>query len=297
MRSSQRDELLIRRSEFCGCEWPVVVDSPSIPMQMKITVSILMLIPLLLIASSRAEFPPTTRAATQNAPFVNSLGMKFVPVKIFGGPTKRKRILFCIWDTRVQDYAEYAKAKGIVSQKPKFPQDSTHPVVNVTRDEAEAFCDWLTATERTARMIGEKDVYRLPSDHEWSCAAGIGRQENPEESPQKKTGKIPGFPWGFTWPPPKGSGNIDPRGLADDFEYTSPVASFPGNANGLYDMAGNVSQWCGDRFGNNSFAVLRGGSWQHYAAGELQTSRRFFYGSSAKADWIGFRCILEVSQY
>ena len=143
-------------------------------------------------------------------------------------------------------------------------------------------------------MIGEKDVYRLPSDHEWSCAAGIGRQENPEESPQKKTGKIPGFPWGFTWPPPKGSGNIDPRGLADDFEYTSPLASFPGNANGLYDMAGNVSQWCGDRFGNNSFAVLRGGSCLTPRR-HIRATYRNFWPASTRFQMTGVRLAREVA--
>jgi len=65
---------------------------------------------------------PTPKTATKGAHFANSLGMRFVPVEITGGPTNGKRVLFSIWDTRVQDYAEYAKAKGITPEKPDFDQ-------------------------------------------------------------------------------------------------------------------------------------------------------------------------------
>ena len=54
-----------------------------------------------------------------------------------------------------------------------FPQDSDHPVVNVSRDDAQAFCDWLTLRERKGERISQSHVYRLPTDLEWSLMAGL----------------------------------------------------------------------------------------------------------------------------
>jgi len=214
---------------------------------------------------SAAKESGTPKSATKKALFVNTLGMKFVPVEITGGPTNGKRVLFSIWDTRIQDYAEYAKAKGITPKKPSFKQDPTHPVVTVSWDDAKGFCEWLTASDRVAGKISGRDEYRLPSDHEWSCAVGIGHREKAEESPSSKDGKIEKvYPWGTDWPPPKGAGNYGPSLKVDEFKYTSPVGSFPVNENGLYDMGGNVWQWCEDSYdANRDCRVLRGASWSN----------------------------------
>jgi hypothetical protein len=61
---------------------------------------------------------PTTITATKDAPFVNTLGMKFVPVPITGGPTNGQRVLFSIWETRVQDFEVFLEATGRTSPKP-----------------------------------------------------------------------------------------------------------------------------------------------------------------------------------
>src|SRR5437016_4677717 len=50
------------------------------------------------------DIQPAVTASKEN-PFVNTLGMKFVPVPIPGGPSRRQPVLFSVWDTRVQDYA------------------------------------------------------------------------------------------------------------------------------------------------------------------------------------------------
>lgn len=112
--------------------------------------------------------------------------MKFVPVPIMGGPTKGKRVLFSIWDTRVQDYGAFVTETKHDWPKASFKQEPAHPAVNVSWDDAQAFCNWLTAHERKAGKLGAKECYRLPTDHEWSCAVGIGEQDDAAKSPKEK---------------------------------------------------------------------------------------------------------------
>jgi formylglycine-generating enzyme required for sulfatase activity len=220
----------------------------------------------------------------------------------------------------VRDYAEYAREKGITPEEPSFEQGPTHPVVMVDWDDANAFCGWLTEKERASGRIGQWDEYRLPSDHEWSCAVGIGRLEKAEDRPDAKSAKIEDvYPWGTAWPPPKGAGNYGqapanagmrspyggvPKGAGndgqgdnvDEFEFTSPVGSFSANQNGLYDLGGNVSQWCEDWTGTKrEFRVLRGGDF--IAAGEvfLRSSRRWGGHPSDRRGQYGFRCVLANS--
>jgi len=248
--------------------------------------------------------------ATKEKPFINSLGMRFVPVPITGGATNGRRILFSVWDTRIQDYEQYAQAKGITPQKPSFEQGAAHPVVNVSWNDAKAFCSWLTERERALGKIGAHDEYRLPLDHEWSCAVGIGKLEDPQMAPQAKDKKIPGYPWGAQWPPPKGAGNfcdeaaekthLGKHGIAgydDGFAYTSPVGSFSPNDLGLFDMSGNVWQWCEDWYDSEQkMRSLRGGSWSRNFAPNLRSSSRFDHGEAdQRHEDYGFRCVLDVA--
>ena len=57
-------------------------------------------------------------------------------------------------------------------------------------EDAMAFCAWLTETERNAGKLDASFIYRLPSDHEWSCAVGIGGQEDAAKTPEEKTSQI-----------------------------------------------------------------------------------------------------------
>lgn len=92
----------------------------------------------------------------------NSLGMKFVYVRETG-------VFFSIW-TRVKDYRLFVEATKREWEKPSFQQTDEDPVVNVSWEDATAFCEWLTEKERKAGLISTSQNYRLPSDREWSAA-------------------------------------------------------------------------------------------------------------------------------
>ena len=110
---------------------------------------------------------PTTPKA-----FTNTLGMKFVPVP-------GTEVSFCIWETRVKDYATYAEANEGVDgewKSPGFKQEDTHPVANVSWNDAQALA---------AGKIKAGQRYRLPTDAEWSVAVGLGKE--PGISSQRET--------------------------------------------------------------------------------------------------------------
>jgi len=185
-----------------------------------------------------------------------------------------------------------------------------HPAVNVSWEDATAFCAWLTKEERRKRKIGPKDVYRLPTDHEWSCAVGLGKEEDASVTPAAKDGKISRYPWGMEFPPPKGAGNYQGEetkrnpisgqlpipGYDDGFDRTAPVGSFAANASGLNDLSGNVREWCQDWYdpGNPGNRVLRGGSLNFNSEPNLRSSRRFNDTPTNRNFYVGFRCVLEI---
>ena len=209
---------------------------------------------------------------------VNSLGMKFVAVP-------GTEVMFCIWDVRVQDYRAYAEANSGVDaswKEPGFTQGDTHPVVKVNWNNAKAFCAWLTRKEGK--------TYRLPTDAEWSVAVGLADESG--NTPKDKDTNIKDvYPWGTEWPPPSGAGNYNKSLNVDSYEFTSPVGSFTANQFGLYDMGGNVWQWCEDWYdGAQSSRVLRGGSWRGLGPDLLLSSYRCT--PVVRNDDIGFRCVL-----
>jgi hypothetical protein len=158
--------------------------------------------------------------ATKDHPWVNSLGMKFVPVA-------GTEVLFSVWDTRVQDFETFVKStgynatrymyslgkdrwtewkqRGATWKEPGFSQGVTHPVVGVNWFDAQEFCMWLAKREQGSGMLPRGRAYRLPTDAEWSI--GVGLQGEEGTNPKEKAGKIKLYPWGKEWPPPKGAGN------------------------------------------------------------------------------------------
>ena len=269
----------------------------------------------------------TPEAATKDVPLVNSLGMKFVPVPIGGGATKGERVLFGVWDVRVQDYAAYAAANPQADGSWKTQnrngvpagREPEHPVVGVSWEDAQAFCQWLTVKETAEGKLPPGLKYRLPSDEEWSWAVGLPPEigATPEEKNRKNNDVD--FPWGKDWPPTNKVGNYadetfhakfplpdakEPeriknewiKGYDDGYATTSPVGRFPANAYGLYDIGGNVWQWCEDWFDtSHKDHVLRGASWIQSARGLLLSSNRSHYAPGYRGNLYGFRCVLAES--
>lgn len=231
------------------------------------------------------DVQPRRIRATRDKPFTNTLGMKFVPVA-------GTDALFSVWDTRVQDYEAFVKATGRSWEKPSFTQERTHPAVNVSWDDAQDFARWLTEKERGEGKIPATARYRLPQDWEWSVAVGLN--EARFGTPQSNAGKIPNvYPWGTQWAPPRGAGNYGQSLGEDDYEYTSPAGSFAANRFGLYDMGGNVWQWCEDFYdGNSGNRVLRGGSWLNDLSFSLLSSNRISFAPAYRNDDLGFRLVL-----
>jgi formylglycine-generating enzyme required for sulfatase activity len=268
----------------------------------------------------------TLDKATKDHPWVNSLGMKFVPV--FG-----TQVLFSVWDTRVEDFETFVnstgyhategmwsigkdgwKQRGTTWKEPGFIQGPTHPVVGVNWNEAEQFCKWLTKRERIAGNLPEDREYRLPKDEEWS--AGVGLMHEAGSTPEKKSGKTELYPWDIpqkrdkNWPPPKGAGNYAGEeaknedwpsewsiieGYNDGYPRTSPVGSFSANQFGLYDMGGNALQWCEDWYNTQAkYRVLRGASWFEANPDYLLASFRNLNTPDLRIDVAGFRCVVAV---
>ena len=222
--------------------------------------------------------------------FTNTLGMEFVPVKAVPD------VIFCRWETRVTDFAAFCKDTDRSYEKPDFAQGDHHPVVNVSFNDAREFCAWLSKKEGK--------LYRLPTDHEWSGAVGIATGEDPAafpkskgiEAPKNKRNEIKGvFPWSNAWPPPPGSGNVAASLHVDRYDYTSPVGSFEPTADGLYDLAGNVCEWCDDIYEpKEHYRVLRGGSWRCRDSMFLLSAFRGRGNTPTRHDTRGFRVVLEV---
>jgi len=223
--------------------------------------------------------------ATQAKPFVNSLGMPFVPLP-------RCKTLFCIWELRIRDYEVYCAETGASVPAADFPQDPDHPVVNVRWSDARLFCKWLT--KRETAMIPGSMLYRLPLDEEWSAAVGLTYESG--FTPRARSGAVEGYLWGEGFPPPANSGNYHPRFGCDPFPETSPVGSFPPNKLGIFDLGGNVWEWCLDKYDKgHDHRVARGASCFNDDPEWLMASARNHFAPDHGQNNLGIRIVLTPS--
>ena len=225
----------------------------------------------------------------------NSLGAPFARVG---------NVEFCVWLTRVKDFRVFwteVQLENSKWQPPGFAQSEDHPVVNVSWSDAMEFCRWLTHREHRSGVLPAGQIYRLPTDLEWSAAVGLPPEAG--ATPEKRDMGFPGiYPWGTGWPPPSDAGNytgqetksdVAIKDFDDGFRWTSPVGAFLANKYGLYDMGGNVWQWCMDDWADGSTRkVLRGASWYNGAMKlSLLSSCRVNASPNSTTDNYGFRVV------
>ena len=221
----------------------------------------------------------------------SSLGMSFSTVP--GTPT-----LIAQWETRVSDFEAFVAASGYRwNHKPPFPQDGSHPVVNVNLQDAMAFCTWLTEKDRAAGILQEGQSYRLPSNDEWTTAVGLEVGRTNDMATNQRIMDKQAHPWGPEWPPPADAGNYNSRqisGSDDGYVHTAPVGSFRASKEGLFDLGGNVWEWTYQmELSPSSQGVLRGGSWMYFVKETLLSSYEYKVPGDLRAPSIGFRCVIE----
>jgi formylglycine-generating enzyme required for sulfatase activity len=207
-----------------------------------------------------------------------------------------------------------AHSSGVVEGRSL--NNPSQPVVQVTWEQAAQYCNWLSQQEGLAAFYVIEDDkvtginasstgYRLPTEAEWDWAARVNGDPN----------SLLRFPWGADLPPPANHGNYADISAAnflgrilldydDGYMGSAPVASYAANANGFFDIGGNVAEWVHDYYGtigtvgndvqvnpvgpsSGTYHVIKGSSWAHGTVTELRLSFRDYH--NAARDDVGFR--------
>lgn len=152
----------------------------------------------------------------------------------------------------------------------KNKQSWDHPVIFVSWNDANAFCSWLS--DKTNRL------FRLPTEAEWEYAARGGNKS--KEYIYSGSNDIDSVAWFGYYDANRIKGN-------SGFE-THRVGEKCPNELGIYDMSGNVWEWCTDLETNDSCQVIRGGCWDNYAKRCTVINRIGFMPTDRDAG-VGFR--------
>jgi sulfatase modifying factor 1 len=176
------------------------------------------------------------------------------------------------------DNGKWVKKQGVNWRAPEFDQDDDYPVTYISWNDAQAFIAWLNREGKTER-------YRLPTEAEWEYACRAG-SETPFYWGREPEGRYANFSdliYVKFYPM-----DMHVNSKVDDGRvYTAPVANYRPNAFGLYDMSGNLNEWCQDWYSEyeaedaldprgpaeGKHRVLRGGSWCSIAGGMRSASR------------------------
>lgn len=190
------------------------------------------------------------------------------------------------------------------------PQFDHYPVVGVSWVQAKAFCYWRTHIRNnwlSEKGYAQEQEFRLPSEAEWEWAARGGNA-------------LASYPWGGPYTQNKNGcflSNFKPqRGnyAADGYPQTGIVAHYHPNDFGLFDMSGNVAEWCDDAFDKSASnfthdlnphyiynakkddtpekkrKVIRGGSWKDISYYTTVHAKDYEFQDTCKS-YVGFRCV------
>ncbi len=186
----------------------------------------------------------------------------------------------------VDDTIRKWKREDINWKNPGFKQGDNHPVTCVSWNDAKAYCDWLS--------LKTGDNYRLPLEIEWEFIS-------------KNRGRSTKYPWGNSSPNGKTANFADfnsqvtwaDKSVDDGYQFTAPVGSYLPNKYRIYDLAGNVWEWCEDVIKTYnglpvknyaSARVMRGGSF-HNKENTLRTTWRNYDYPDNRYYNLGFRVV------
>ncbi len=182
-----------------------------------------------------------------------------------------------------------AEYEAVVGTNPSNFKGARNPVEQVSWNEATAFCTKLTTRERASGRLPSGYEYRLPTEAEWEYAARGGAASK-----------------GYTY---AGSDNVDEVAWygSKSGNATHPVGKLKPNELGLYDMSGNVWEWCLDWYDSGyygrspnvdpantqaaTYRVFRGGSW-FFVARYVRSAYRAGFGPGCAIISLGFRACL-----
>ena len=162
-----------------------------------------------------------------------------------------------VHDSKYRTTAERVNARYYWN-RPEFKQKEAHPVIYVSYEDALAFAEWLSKKDHI--------LYRLPTEAEWEYAC---RAESTTT-----------FPWSESADEAWRFANL--KSENDRFKFTSPVKSFSPNQWGLYDMVGNVHEWCTDWVSADYYLHSPPKNPRGPDAGETRSYR----GGSWEEDWV-----------
>ena len=246
---------------------------------------------------------PKKAATVRQSNIPEEPGMKFIPGGTFNmgssakkteGPVHRVHVdSFYLDEKEVTVYEFLRFCKATRRRMPKQPawNDDDYPVVNVTWKDARDFAAWSGK--------------RLPTEAEWEYAARSTKAGTRYASDPKNS-----YFGSF--------GNIADESLLrvkvrfpvktrydDGYVHSAPVGSFPANIFGIFDLEGNVLEWCADWYSadyyknsekdnphgaaKGNYKIIRGASWNR-SGDYLRSTYRSWYPPACAFDFLGFRC-------